>query len=161
MRINKPLTKEEIKTGDLIKPGNYPFVVEEATAEVSSKGNDMLKLKLRIFTDDGRERVVYDYIMEALEFKMAHFFEATGLYDKYANGEVEAEDCWGKSGECKIATQKDKNGIYGDKSAVMDYLLDDAAAALKLERKVEAAKAGPASTRASGDDGFGDADIPF
>jgi hypothetical protein len=135
MRINNPMTPEQSKQGDLIPPGNYQFEVMEAKESMSKAGNDMIELKLKIFMPDGRERVIFDYLLEALEFKLAHFMECVGLFDKYTAGKVEAHDCWGKSGEVKIYIQKDKSGQYPDKSAVGDYLLTDAQNAVKQERK--------------------------
>jgi hypothetical protein len=157
MRINKPLTEQQIKLGDLIEPGIYPFEIVEAEDTVSRAGNDMLKVKLKVFTPDGRERLVSDYLMEALEYKLAHFFESIGLYSKYAEGAVSAEDCWGRSGEVKIYTQIDKTGQYDPKSSVADYILTAKQQAEKQERKTAQAKA-PAKPGV--EDGF-DTDLPF
>ena len=158
MRIDKPLSQEQAKQGDLIPAGNYIFEVLEASDEISKAGNDMIKIKLRIFMPDGRERVLFDYLMEAFEYKLAHFFEAVGLWDKYSAGSVSADDCWGKSGECKVYIKKDKNGIYADQSAVADYLLSDTQQAAKHERKVAAVK--QAAPVAKGAD-FDESDLPF
>lgn len=138
MRIEKPLTLDQAKAGDLIPPGNYQFEVMEAKESISKAGNDMIELKLKVFMPDGRERILFDYLMEKLEYKLAHFFECVGLFDKYSAGDVSADDCWGKSGELKVHIQKDKNGQYPDKSAVADYLLTPAQSAAKVERKVAA-----------------------
>ncbi len=151
MRINKPLTKEQSKMGDLIEPGIYPFEVCDASDEISQKGADMIKLKIRVYLPDGRERIVFDYLMEALEFKFAHFCESTGLWEKYQSGEVSADDCFGRSGEVKIYTQHDKTGLYPPRSSVADYMLSEAQEAVKQERKVAAAKK----------DDFVDSDLPF
>lgn len=152
MIIDKPLTKEQIKTGDLIPAGIYTFEVMEAIDGVSKAGNDQIKLKLRIFMPDGRERVLFDYLTPKMEFKIAQFCDMAGIYDKYAAGEFYADDCWGKSGECKIVIQKDKDGNYPDKSAVSSYILSDKALAAKQERKIAEVKQGAE---------FEDSEIPF
>lgn len=154
MRINKPLSREQSKQGDLIAPGNYFFEVIDASDEIAKSGAEMIKLKLKIFLPDGRERTMFDYLLEALEYKMAHFFDAVGLWGKYEAGLVTADDCFGRSGELKVYIQKDKKGVYQDQSAVGDYLLSDTQEAAKMERKVEIAKK-PAPV-----DDF-DSDLPF
>lgn len=154
MRIGKPLSREQAKQGDLIPPGIYPFEVIDASDEVSQKGSDMIKLKLKVFLDDGREKILFDYLLEAMEFKMAHFFDAVGLWDKYEAGEVTADDCFGRSGEVKIYIQKSKDAAYGDKAAVADYMLNDERTAAKTERK-----ALPVKTAVTKDE-FED-DLPF
>lgn len=135
MKIDKPLTKDELKRGDLIPDGNYEFVVADAKDTYSAAGNEMIKLTLRVYTPDGRERTIFDYLLEALSYKIGHFAEATGLFDKYQEGVLYAEDCIGKSGECKIYIQKSKDPMYGDKNSVGDYLLPLEAQAAKQERK--------------------------
>lgn len=160
MRLNKPpLTKEQSKQGDLIPPGIYPFEVVDAIDDISkSSGNDMITLKLKIFMPDGKERILFDYLLEAMEFKLAHFFDAIGKWDKYESGAFCADDCYGMSGEVKIYIQKDKKGEYPDKSAVADYMLSEAQEAAKTERKLTAVK-----QQAKDDfvDSDLDADLPF
>lgn len=153
MRINNPLSEKQLAEGDLIPKGTYDFLVLDAEETISKSGNDMIKLKIRIFMPDGRERVIFDYLLEAMEFKTGHFAEATGLLDKYQNGSIDAHDCLGKSGKCKIIIQSDKEGKYPDKSVIGDYIPTDEAQSNKLKSKVEAAK--------QTDDGFGDTDLPF
>lgn len=156
MKIEKPLTKEEAKQGDLIPPGIYLFEVMDATDEISKSGSgaEMIKLKLKVFLDDGREKFLFDYLLEALEFKMAHFFEAVGLWDEYQEGAVEGWHCVARTGKLKIYTQKDKTGQYGDKSAVADYIVDSNVGEVPKAPKAQKAQ------KAAGQD-FADDDIPF
>ena len=152
MRMNKPpMSREQAKQGDLIPAGTYPFEVVDASDEISKKGHDMIKLKLKIYLEDGRERILFDYLLEALEYKLAHFFEAIGKWEKYESGEFSADDCFGSSGEVKIYIQKDKDGQYGDKSAVQDYILTDGQQASKDARKEKHAKV----------EDYIDDDVPF
>ncbi len=153
MNINKPLSREQSKQGDIIQPGIYPFEVVDASDEISQSGKEMIKLKLKVFLEDGRERIIFDYLLEAMEFKMAHFFDSVGLWDKYESGVVTADDCFGRSGELKVYIQKDKKGQHPDKSSVADYMLTDAQEAAKMERKVTAAK--------QQSDDFKDDELPF
>lgn len=140
MKISKPLTREEVKLGDMIQPGIYPFEVLDAVDEISkSSGNDMIKLILKIYLPDGRVKTIFDYLLESMEYKMAHFFESVGAWSIYERGDFDSNDCIGKAGMVKIYIQKDKSGLYPDKSAVQDYILDDTQKDAKLARIKSAA----------------------
>lgn len=136
MRINKPLSEKQMKEGDLWPKGNYFFKVLEAEEAKSQSGNDMIKLKLQISNEEGRTKVVFDYLLEALEYKLAHFTEACGLFSTYQEGALSAYDCLDKRGELKLTIQQDKTGQYGDKNVVADYLLSEEASAKKFEQIV-------------------------
>lgn len=155
MRINNPLSREQMQQGDLVEPGNYDFEVVDAQERMSKSGNEMIELQVKIWDKNGRGRVLFDYLLSALEFKLGHFAECTGLFDKYQEGALSAEDCIGKSGQCKVYIQKSKDPQYGDKNSIADYLLTDDQVAAKSERKVAAAKGQHV------DDGFGDESLPF
>src|SRR5690348_13902910 len=142
MRINTPLSQEELKQGDLVKKGEYDFLVVDAQEAVSKSGNDMIKLQLKIWTEDGRERIVFDYLLEALPFKTGHFAESVGLVAKYREGVLLAHDCIDKCGRLKLGIQEDKSGVYPPKNNVMDYIPTDEIQAEKSAAKVAAAKAG-------------------
>jgi hypothetical protein len=139
MRIGKPLSKEQLKQGDLIEPGIYDFEVIDAEEAISKSGNEMLKLKLKVWDSNGRERILFDYLLESLEWKIGHFAECTGLFDKYQEGVLSANDCIGKSGQCKVYIQVSKDPQYGDKNSIADYMLTDEQSAAKVKRKAEAA----------------------
>ena len=154
MQIPQPLSREQAKQGNLIPAGTYIYEVLEAIDDFSkTTGNEQIKLKLKIYMPDGKERMLYDYLTPAFEFKLAHFCEANGLWEKYEAGDISADDCFGKSGECKIYIQKGKNG-YSDQSSIGDYLLNDEQTAAKHERKIAEAKQVK-------QDNFDDQNIPF
>lgn len=146
MRIEKPLNEQQLKSGDLIAPGIYNFEVMDALETQSKAGNDMLKLQLKVFMEDGRERIVFDYLLEALQYKLGHFAEVIGMVNKYNEGALSAEDCFGKSGQLKIGIQSDKTGQYGDRNTVLDYVMP-------LEKKMDAVK--------NDSKDFVDSEIPF
>ncbi len=122
MNISKPLTDKQLKEGDLIPKGVYNFQVMNAEESISKAGNDMIKILVKIWMDDGRERTIYDYLLESMEFKLGHFAEVTGLLDQYKNNKLNAQDCIGKTGSLKIGIQSDKNGEYPDKNSIIDYI---------------------------------------
>lgn len=126
----QPKTEKEVAEAGLLPNGAYDFEVLEATEDQSKKGNDMVKLKLRLYDAEGSQRTIFDYLVstDGGAYKIRHFAAATGMLDKYESGELRAEDMEGKSGSCQIAIQKDKTGQYPDKNTVRDYLADDGGA---------------------------------
>ena len=123
MRISYPLTQQELKQGDLIPKGIYNFEVINAEDTVSkSSGIDMIKLTIKIWLENGKERIIYDNLMESMKFKLGHFAEVTGLIDQYNANLLTPESCIGKTGSLKIIIQTDKNGVYPDKNSVVDYV---------------------------------------
>lgn len=124
MKISNPLNAKQLKEGDLIPKGVYSFEVVNAEEAVSKSGNDMIKITLKIWMENGRERMIDDYLLEALEFKLGHFAETTGLLDQYNNKVLNAMDCIGKTGLVKIIIKSDKSGVYPDKNSVIDYVID-------------------------------------
>ncbi len=127
--------------------GTYDFEVAEATDEESSKGNDMVKLKLWIYNEDGKKRTVFDYLMPQMEFKLRHACEAMGLLPQYESGDLQAADFQDQTGKCVIYIKKGSNG-YQDQNAVADYVKPAVAASRPATR--QAAGASPAERRGGG-----------
>lgn len=137
----KPQTEEQIN--GLLNPGVYSYTVKSAENTHSKASNKpMIKLILQIWDKDGREHIIYDNLLESLAYKLKHFCEGTGL--DYMSGKLDASDCIGKSGTCKIKTEPAK-GDYPAKNVVQDYL--------KSQAVVQA--------QAVQGEAFQDSDIPF
>jgi hypothetical protein len=79
-------------------PGTYDFEVAEAEDTVSKAGNEMISVKLRIFNKAGGHIHVFDWLLEAMAFKLKHATEAMGLADAYRRGELEAHQMIGRAG---------------------------------------------------------------
>lgn len=145
-----PKTEQELQAMALVEPGEYSFQVIEALDQTAKSGNEMIKLKLKIWDNMGRERLIFDYVLEAMAFKLRHFCDATGLTEKYEAGELRASDCPGRAGKLDLSLetgkQKPEGGYYPDKNSVKDYIKSDGVVA----KPVEAAK-----------DEFQDDTIPF
>ena len=120
----KPNSAEEIQRAQLIEPGEYDFEVIDATEEVSKAGNPMIKLRLKIYVDDS-ERTIFDYLMEAVEFKLRHFCEAVGILDVYEAGDLLPVHCTARAGKVLIGIRKDKSGQYPDQNTVKDYVVNE------------------------------------
>jgi hypothetical protein len=119
--LSKALTEEEVMTSRLLPKGDYPFVVKACQQKISKSGNPMIEVQLSIKDDNGREHLIFDYLMESVAFKLRHFFVAVGMEDDYMSGTINPAKAIGRSGIAKLFIQEDKNKIYGPKNAVQDY----------------------------------------
>jgi len=122
MKITKK-TDQELQEMSLIEPGQYPFEVIEAEDRISKSGNEMIWLKLKIWDSLGRERFIFDYLLDSMAHKVKHFCDITNMQDKYENENLLATDCLGKSGHLDLIIQKDKTGQYADRNSVRDYVV--------------------------------------
>lgn len=122
-------SEQEIIESKLLPKGIYDFNVIEATEKLSKAGNEMIVIKIMVWDKKGKERNITDYLLEAMEFKLRHFCEVTGLIDKYNNDELTDMDCLNKSGKVLINIKKGKEkpdgGFYEDKNSVEDYVKGD------------------------------------
>ncbi len=118
----------------LLADGDYDFEIgagaEDAVDEVSKSNNDMIHVKLRVYTGQGEGwKFVDDYLLEAMPGKLRHACEATGLLEKYESGNLSADDFKGKCGKVKLTKQKGKAkgdgtlDFYPDKNTVKDYVV--------------------------------------
>jgi hypothetical protein len=119
----KPKGEEELKQFDLLPAGEYDFEVLAAEHQTSRKtGAAMIKLKLGVYRPNGSQQFVWDYLVAAMEAKLRHFCDSTGLLPKYQAGTLAPEDCTGRSGKCKLIIREDKTGQYQPKNEVKDYV---------------------------------------
>lgn len=142
----QPKSEEEVKKNKLMEEGDYDFIVVNAENVISKAGNEMIKLKLNVWDKQGKEKCVFDYLLESMDYKLRHFCEITGLIDTYNSGDVDAMDCLNKSGKAHIiidiGKEKPGGGFYDDRNAIKDYVKSE----IKQTKK---------------DDKFESDDIPF
>lgn len=117
-----PKTEKEIIEEGLLPVNTYDAEITAAAEETSAKGNDMIKLKLGVFDDEGTQRVIFDYLLESMPLKLRHAAEACGLVDEYESGSLSADDFVGKNVRVKVGIKKDKTGQYPDSNGIMDYI---------------------------------------
>src|SRR6185503_1071534 len=121
-----PKSEEELEAISILEPGIYPFLVTNATNEKSKSGNDMIKLTLTIWGKDGSTHSMFDYLLEAMAYKLRHFCSNLGLMMKYDRGELSAEDCINKSGSLELVIKEGKEsangGRYPSQNSVKDYV---------------------------------------
>ena len=148
------MTEEEAKRGKLREPGTYPFNVATAEDTQSRAGNDMIKVKLEVFDKDGGSFFIYDYLLEAMAFKLRHFAKGTGLLAEYEAGELNAGMMVGKSGGVTLEIE-DAQGDYPAKNVVRDYQVPVEPQGVKPGHEVvKAAKPAPAKAPSENDPPF-------
>lgn len=119
----QPKTEKQLQEESLASEGEYDFEVLSAQDTKSKKGNDMIAVKLGLYSGDAIRHHVYDYLLPTMGHKLRHFCDATGLLAKYEAGSLCAEDCQGRAGRVKIKVEQDKDGKYPPKNVVDDYVI--------------------------------------
>lgn len=119
-----PKTEKEIEEANLWGVGEYDFTITEGTDTQSKAGNDMIVLTVQVYNEQGGYKIITDFLLEAIEYKLRHAAEACGLLEQYETGFLEGLMFKGKSGRCKLGIEKDKTGQYADKNRITDYLVD-------------------------------------
>jgi len=147
-----PKTQEEIDFENLLPKGEYDFEVVKAEDAVSKKGNEMIKVNLKVFHGEGFQFVT-DYLMEAMAYKLRHFFETIGMIDAYNAGSVQAADLVGACGKVHIDIEP-ASGEYAAKNTVKDY-------GSKAAKKAEKDAAKPSFIRQAEDESDDDGTIPY
>lgn len=117
----EPITKQEADEAGLLPAGLYEATVESAEHYTSKSGNEMILLRLKVYTPAGAATEVKDYLMgHAMRHKLRHFCEVIGRADLAESGKLEPEDCIGHTVLAKIRIQEPK-GDYRAKNEVADY----------------------------------------
>lgn len=115
-----PKSEKEVSEAACAPAGEYDFDVLEAEDTISKSGNPMIKVNLGLYIDGKVKNRVFDYLLGAMEAKLRHFCDTTGLLSRYESGQLEAADCIGRSGRVKIVI--DPAGQYPAKNSVKDYV---------------------------------------
>lgn len=118
----EPKTEKQLREEMLMPPDEYDATVIEAEDATSKKGNPMIALVLRVYRKDGRTAQLRDWLMPTMGLKLLFFCEAAGLKDKYASGDVTADDCHQRDVRVKVGIRKDATGQYPDQNTVLDYI---------------------------------------
>lgn len=151
-----PLSDEELDAINLIPEGEYNFEVVRSERQISKANNPMAKLQLKVWDNEGKTHVVFDYLVFSnisLNIKkVSHFCKAVGLEDGYKKGCI-PEDLARYCGKLSLGIQEEQmkpgGGTYPKKNVVVDYI--------KLELN-EGMKPLPAKSE---NDFVDDKDIPF
>lgn len=151
-------SREELAREFLTPPGEYDFEIMRAEETTSKKGNEMIKLKLRVFVENG-EIHVYDYLVAGMEYKLANFCDAIGRSEDYDDGEINADNLVGCAGKLKLVIEKEqKDKDTGEvkwpaKNVVKTYIAGKKGQEKMAERRVKTAPKAAVKTD--------DEEIPF
>lgn len=106
---------------NLLPDGEYHAQVAVAEEKKSNAGNDMIKLRVRVF-GDGRTPLVDDYIVNpSTLYKLKKLCMAGGIGAKFEAGEINAADLVDLEFTAVIKTQVDKTGQFEDKNIITGY----------------------------------------
>jgi hypothetical protein len=112
--------KQEHELRDVLPKGIYTAEVFDAQDTKSKAGNDMIKLNLRVYHNDGKV-LLNDYLIEDLAYKIRHFCVAAGILDVYERGELSAADCKNHTIQVRLTVKKSEE--YGDQNNIADYVV--------------------------------------
>ena len=126
-------TKAELAAGNLWAKGDYAFEIMEAEDAISSKDNDMIKLKVKLVNDNGKTQVLFDYLGEWNLYKVQPLCELAGLTAEYEAGDLDAYGLVGVTGQCKVGVSIDKTGEYDDKNDIKKFYVDTPASKKTLD----------------------------
>lgn len=99
------------------------FEVVEAEEGVSKKGNEMIKLKLKVYAPDGSGHYLFDYLVSGAKsrYKVKQFCKAVGiLVQDGVENEISDQDCVGKAG--KLVVVQEDSDTYGTQNKVAEYV---------------------------------------
>lgn len=119
-----PQTEKELFQSLVLPKGIYNYEVVSAEDALSKSGNEMIKLGLKVWDNQGKVHIIYDYLLEAMPFKLRHFAEYAGIIDKYNLGNFEAADCLHRGGQLELVVQEAKEN-FPMKNSVKDYVKTD------------------------------------
>jgi hypothetical protein len=103
----------------------------------------MIEVKLAVFRPNGSRAYVTDYLLEKMAYKLRHFSYAVGLGDAYEAGDINAEQCAGRSG--RVALKIEEQDGFEPKNVVRDYIVPETAKPAKPAAHVPPAQAADAN----------------
>ncbi len=127
-----PMSDEELDAMDVISEGVYNFEVVKSTRSISKAGNPMAVLHLKVWDNEGKTHIVFDYLVFSnvnLNIKkVSHFCKAVGLHEEYKQGQI-PEELERLSGKVSLGIQgeqeKPTGGFYPKKNVVIDYIVPE------------------------------------
>lgn len=128
-----PLTDKQIEEArQPLKEGIYDFEVMSAENKVSKSGYQMIQLKHKIWTQEGKIVTFSDWLvaLDSMIWKVKHFWESVGKPELYEQGVPHGKDYVGYAGKLVIGLRKNKEGEQA--LQVIDYVSKSDPRAAKL-----------------------------
>ncbi len=132
MKLNKPSEaqikewEDERKANERqLTPGSAKFFVKAADFEISTTGNEQIKLILSVTDVAGDNKTMWTYLTNTPKamYRIQHFCEAVGLSKEFETDELEDYMCLNTEGICILKLQKSKD--YGEQTVVSDFAKPD------------------------------------
>lgn len=118
-----PLTEAELLRQTMqIQEGPVDFCIQEANEKISSAGNNMIEMKLKVYDSEGIQALIFDYITPHSQWRIKQLLESVGYADVYEKGEVPANFLVGLNGKAFAVIQKDKKGVHPPKPVIKYYM---------------------------------------
>lgn len=157
-----PYTEAQIQSMNLMEEGIYIFeVLEVYTIDKwgqpmqDKNGNDLARLKLLIWDNENRERIIFTFISGDSNFayKLRHYAQTIGMLSEYEEGIFDIVKTEGKTGKATIIIKKGNpkndgsDAMWPDRNDVKDFVISELTAPSSLVEEVKKA--------------FVDDDVPF
>lgn len=138
-----PIPQSELKRNRLLPKGKYDFEILRAENKTFNSGSQGIALKVGVFNENGGQQWIDDYLVfvDKAIFKVADFCACVGLQDKYEAGELDARDCVGRSGQCRVGIEEQDG--YEPKNKITGYIAPKAANAEPQRSQPQSAKVTP------------------
>jgi hypothetical protein len=132
-----PYTEAQIQSMNVMDPGIYVFEVVDVILHAPNgyvlrdkNGNEMAKLKLMVWDNENRERIVYTFLTGDGNFayKLRHFAKSIDMLQEYDDGFFDISKTIGTSGKAEIVIKKgtfkaDGSGeMWADRNDVKDFI---------------------------------------
>lgn len=142
---------DQLTKFSLLEDGEYSFSIKSCMDKISSRGNSMMVIEIKVANDSGNEFIIIDYLVNtpAAQFKIKAFCDAIGV--DYRKGLLTQDDILNGQGKLLIGSEDyvNKNGDTKKKNVVKDYLPSGEIKVLNTKSK------------GSEDVPFFDDDVPF
>lgn len=140
MRINNPSGVAAQSDGGFGEPfpeGDYEFEILEAKDKRSSTGNEMVEVRMFIFSPTGAKRTVFDYLVNTQGGlpKVRGACEATGLLKEFLEGEIKSYMFEGQRGRAHVGIEHDSTGRYPSKNKIARYIPNPGSTASAYQAK--------------------------
>lgn len=156
----QPIPMSELKRNRLMERGVYDFEVRSAENKTFQTGSKGILLKCTVFQPNGGEKWIDCNLVfsEKALFQVADFCAAVGLMANYESGNLDARDCEGRAGKCRVGIEE-KEG-YEPRNKISGFVVPKPANAAPRSQP-QSARVTPAPASTSAPTPSDDSEIPF
>jgi hypothetical protein len=162
----QPIPQSELKRNRLMDKGTYDFEVVKAENKTFGTGSNGIALTVAVFGPSGGQKWIdcnLVFVPKAM-FQVADFCATTGLMGHYELGNLDAQDCLGRGGKCRVGIEE-KEG-YEPRNKITGFVAPKAANAGAAPRQAQSARVAtdtqrPATTTAANSDALDKDTLPF